>query len=437
MTRRGQSKLCFDQAQELIVGGVNSPVRAFGLVDDDPVFMARGAGSKLYDVDGGEYIDFVNSWGAAMLGHAHSEVLAALTERAAHGLTFGAPTQLETELARVIRRHMPAMEMMRFVSSGTEACMAAIRLARAYTNKPGILKFEGHYHGHSDAMLAGAGSGLATGGIAISAGVTGGAVQDTYTIPFQNEEALLKAFAEHGDKLAGVIFEPMVGNCGFIKPQPEFMAILAQLCERHHVLMIMDEVMTGFRVAMGGAQSVYALRPDITILGKVIGGGMPLACYGGSKEIMALVAPLGRMYQAGTLSGHPVAVQCGLTTLQILADPQHWEHLEQLASQLTEGWRQQAAAYGVPMSTAYQGGMFGYAFRAEAIASKADIDAIPEQYFRIFFTEMLARGVYLPPSPYEACFLSVAHSSEDMDATLAASSEAMAVLAATIKSSAR
>lgn len=434
MTRRPQSKLCFEQAQELIVGGVNSPVRAFGLVDDEPVFIARGAGSKLYDADGGEYIDFVNSWGAAILGHAHPEVVAALAERAACGLTFGAPTQLETELARVIRRHVPAMEMMRFVSSGTEACMAAIRLARAHTGKPGILKFEGHYHGHSDAMLAGAGSGLATGGIALSAGVTAGAVQDTYTIPFQHQESLLQVFAEHGDKLAGVIFEPMVGNCGFIKPQPEFIATLVKLCQQHHVLMIADEVMTGFRVAMGGAQSLYAFRPDITVLGKVVGGGMPLACYGGARQIMAQVAPLGKMYQAGTLSGHPVAVQCGLITLQILAHPQHWDHLEQLARQLTAGWCEQAAAYGVPMSASYQGGMFGYAFASAAIASKADLDVIPQHYFRIFFQEMLARGVYLPPSPYEACFLSVAHSSRDIEATLAASSEALAVLAAMMKS---
>ena len=419
----------FERASQVIAGGVNSPVRAFGYVDDHPVFISRAKGSQVFDSQGRGYIDYVNSWGAVICGHACDQVVADLTARAALGLSFGAPTEAETQLACEIRTHMPSLQVMRFVSSGTEACMSAVRLARSYTSRSGVLKFEGHYHGHSDSLLSGAGSGLATSALPISAGVTQGAIADTITISYQDMEALEHVFAQHGDDLAAVICELIVGNCGFIKPDPEFLVKLVSLCEHYGVLLIADEVMTGFRVAMGGAQSVYGLHPDITVLGKVVGGGMPLACYGGSAEIMAQVAPVGKMYQAGTLSGHPLAVQCGLTTLKILADPQNWRHLSHLSDQLTTGLLHRAQAHGMALSVDYQGGMFGYAWSPHNIRHKQDMDEASLSHFRMFFQQMLARGIYLPPSPYESCFLSLAHDDEDIQKTLDAADEVFVQLA--------
>lgn len=427
---RPRSEESFALAQKVIPGGVNSPVRAFGLVDGDPLFITRAQGSKITDADGREYIDYVCSWGASMVGHAHHRVVSAVAERAALGLSFGAPTELETQLASTIISHLPSMEMVRFVSSGTEACMSAVRLARAYGGRKKILKFEGHYHGHSDFLLAGAGSGLATQAIAVSKGVTDGAIEDTFTIPFQDEPALRQVFREFGGDLACVILEIIAGNCGFIKPSNSFVALLSELCQSHDVLLVADEVMTGFRVALGGAQSLYGLTPDITVLGKVIGGGLPLACYGGKRQIMTQVAPLGQMYQAGTLSGNPVAVQSGLTTLEIACKSGNgnFDYLSSLSSQLVSGLQSHADRYGIPFSADSEGGMFGYVFSSQKPLCKRHIDGGSMRHFRYFFSRMLEEGIYLPPSPYEACFLSLAHKPEDISNTLSVARKVFAEL---------
>ena len=423
-----RSEESFALAQKVIPGGVSSPVRAFGLVDGDPLFITRGKGSRITDADGSEYIDYVCSWGASMVGHSHPKVVSDVAERAALGLSFGAPTELETQLASTIISHLPSMEMVRFVSSGTEACMSAVRLARAYGGRKKILKFEGHYHGHSDFLLAGAGSGLATQAMATSKGVTDGAIGDTLTIPFQNTSALRQVFHEFGGDLACVILEVIAGNCGFIKPSNSFLALLSELCQRHGVLLVADEVMTGFRVALGGAQSIYGLTPDITVLGKVIGGGLPLACYGGKRQIMAQVAPLGQMYQAGTLSGNPVAVQCGLTTLEIACESGNFEYLSSLSHQLVSGLQSHADGYGIPFSADSEGGMFGYVFSSQKPLCKQHIDEGSMRHFRYFFSRMLEGGIYLPPSPYEACFLSLAHTPEDISSTLSVAKKVFAEL---------
>ncbi|MCY4380587.1 MAG: glutamate-1-semialdehyde 2,1-aminomutase [Proteobacteria bacterium] len=426
----GLSEKMFQQAKKLIPGGVNSPVRAYSLVAENPPFISRGAGAYLYDEDGRSYIDYVNSWGATILGHAHQKVTADIIHRVKQGVSFGAPTLGESQLAEKIIAHMPTLEMVRFVNSGTEACMSAVRLARGYTQKKMVVKFDGHYHGHCDALLAGAGSGVATESLAASEGVTLGSVADTLVLPFNNTAALQEVFERYGrDHLSCVIFEIIAGNCGFIRPQPEFLSLLQDLCQRYQVLLVADEVMTGFRVHVGGAQSLYHLTPDLTVLGKVIGGGMPLACYGGRRDIMKIVSPLGGVYQAGTLSGNPVAVQCGLTTLDLLCDRSQYSYLSHLSSTLTTGLKKQAERLQVPLVCDGEGGMFGYTFTTHPLESKKDVDQANMKYFKIFFSEMLKCGIYLPPSPYESCFLSTAHTDDDIQQTLRASQQALSQVA--------
>jgi glutamate-1-semialdehyde 2,1-aminomutase len=426
MTSRNQQ--LFEKSQQLIPGGVNSPVRAFRSVGGTPIFFKKGLGSKLWDVDGKEYIDYINSWGPMILGHAHPEVIAAVQQAAANSLSFGAPTGLELEMAELLNTLVPSMEQVRLVSSGTEATMSAIRVARGFTKRSKIIKFEGCYHGHADALLVKAGSGLLTFGEPSSAGVPPEVAAHTLTLDYNNTQMLKDTFASIGDEIACVILEPVVGNMNLIVPHQEFLQTLRELCTQHGTVLIFDEVMTGFRVALGGAQALYGITPDMTTLGKVIGGGLPVGAFGGRKDIMGVLAPLGPVYQAGTLSGNPVAVTAGLTTLKLVQAPGFYEKLTAQTVKLTDGLTQAAKAAGVTFSAQSVGGMFGLYFSASNPSSYAEMMQADKNAFNKFFHSMLDSGIYLGPSAFEAGFVSAAHTDADIAHTIEAAATAFASL---------
>jgi glutamate-1-semialdehyde 2,1-aminomutase len=425
----------FERALRVIPGGVNSPVRAFRAVGGTPRFIARAEGPFMWDAEGRRYVDYIGSWGPMILGHGHPAVLEAVLRAAREGFSFGAPTEREIELAEEIIRHVPSVQQVRLVSSGTEAAMSAIRLARAATARARVIKFEGCYHGHADALLVKAGSGLATFGHPTSAGVPAEVVQHTTVLDFNDVGQLEQAFARHGSELACVIVEPIAGNMNFVRASVPFMRRLRELCTAHGALLILDEVMTGFRVALGGAQSLYAkaipgFAPDISVFGKVIGGGMPLAAFGSTREIMAQLAPLGPAYQAGTLSGNPVATACGLATLREIAKPGFHEALGVRTRALVDGLKAAASAAGVPLAVDSEGGMFGFFFADALPANYASVLATDKERFNRFFHAMLDAGVYLAPALYEAGFVSAAHGDAEIGHTLQAARAAFAALAA-------
>ncbi len=429
-----QNQILFEKSQQLIPGGVNSPVRAFRSVGGTPIFFKKGLGSKLWDADGKEYIDYINSWGPMIVGHAHPEVIAAVQEVAANSLSFGAPTGLELEMAEVINKLVPSMEQVRLVSSGTEATMSAIRVARGFTGRNKIVKFEGCYHGHSDALLVKAGSGLLTfsdassKGVPSSAGVPAEVVADTLTLEYNNTQSLKDLFSQIGDQIACVIIEPVVGNMNLIVPHKEFLTTLRELCTQHGTVLIFDEVMTGFRVALGGAQALYNIKPDMTTLGKVIGGGLPVGAFGGRKDIMSCLAPLGPVYQAGTLSGNPVAVTAGLTTLKLIQEKGFHEKLTAQTKKLMDGLVQAAKDAGVTFSAQSVGGMFGLYFMQTCPVSFAEMMQSDKEAFNKFFHSMLDSGVYLGPSAFEAGFVSAAHTDEDIAFTIEAAKKAFSAI---------
>ncbi len=418
----------FARSQTFIPGGVNSPVRAFRSVGGTPPFFERGLGARLWDADGREYIDYVGSWGPAILGHAHPKVVRAVQARAALGLSFGAPTELELELAERLNRLLPSLEKVRLVSSGTEATMSAIRLARGYTGRAKFIKFEGCYHGHADYLLVKAGSGALTFGHPTSAGVPADIAAHTLVLDYNDLAGVEACFRANGQDIAAVIVEPVAGNMNLIKPAPGFLEGLRRLCTQHGAVLIFDEVMTGFRVGLTGAQGHYGITPDLTTLGKVIGGGMPLGAFGGRADIMDQLAPLGPVYQAGTLSGNPVAVAAGLATLEEIARPGFFEALSAATRNLVEGFKQAAQSAGAAFSADGLGGMFGIYFSAVPPRSHAEVMSCDRERFNRFFHAMLDAGVYLAPSAFEAGFVSAAHGPQDIAATLAAARQAFARL---------
>ena len=420
------SERLFAEASELLPGGVSSPVRAFRAVGGSPVFIERGEGAYLVDVDGNRYVDYVLSWGPLILGHAHPRVVAALEEAVRRGTSYGAPSPLEVELARLVRQAMPSIGLVRFVNSGTEATMSALRLARAFTERSKIVKFTGCYHGHADLLLVQAGSGVATLGLPDSPGVARGAVEDTLTAPYNDLPAVERLFAEQGNEIAAVIVEPVAGNMGLVVPAEGFLEGVRALTEAHGALLVFDEVMTGFRVHPGGAQTLYGVTPDLTTLGKVIGGGLPVGAYGGRREIMELVAPAGPVYQAGTLSGNPLAMTAGIETLRALAEPGVWDGIVRAVERLFAGLGDAAAAADVPAKATHVGTMFGFFFTESPIRSWEDAKAVDTTRFAAFHRGMLDRGVYLAPSQFEAWFLSTAHGDDEIDTTIAAAAETFA-----------
>lgn len=416
MTSRNQQ--LFERSQRLIPGGVNSPVRAFGSVGGTPVFFKRGLGSRLWDEDGKEYIDYVGSWGPMILGHAHPEVIKAVQKTAENSLSFGAPTALELEMAELLIQLVPSMEQVRLVSSGTEATMSAIRLARGYTGRNKILKFEGCYHGHADALLVKAGSGALTFGQPSSAGVPADVAAHTLTLSYNDSAAVEALFNQVGSEIACVIVEPVAGNMNLITPQKGFLETLREQCTKHGAVLIFDEVMTGFRVALGGAQALYSIKPDLTTLGKVIGGGLPVGAFGGKQEIMACLAPTGPVYQAGTLSGNPVAVAAGLATLKLVQAQGFHDALAKTTRLLTEGLTAAAQECNIGFSAQSVGGMFGIYFSAQPPASYAEVMQCGKEAFNRFFHAMLKEGVYFAPSAFEAGFVSASHTETDISRTL-------------------
>ena len=410
----------FERAQRHIPGGVNSPVRAFRSVGGTPCFFTKGCGSHITDADGKEYLDYVGSWGPLILGHAHPEVVTAVQDAAARGLSFGAPTEREVDMADLLCDLLPSLEMVRLVSSGTEATMSAIRLARGYTGRDLLIKFEGCYHGHSDSLLVKAGSGMLTFGNPSSAGVPADLAKHTLVLDYNDSEQLESAFAEHKERIAAVIVEPVAGNMNLIAPRQDFLAAMRRLCTQHGAVLIFDEVMTGFRVGLACAQGYYGITPDLTTLGKVIGGGMPLGAFGGKREIMQQIAPLGPVYQAGTLSGNPVAVAAGLTTLKLIQAPGFYESLTQKTKMLCTGLVEAAKKHGVAFSAQSIGGMFGIYFRRSCPQSYAEVMECDKEAFNRFFHAMLEAGHYFAPSAFEAGFVSAAHSDADIAETIAA-----------------
>lgn len=409
----------FNAAKQVIAGGVNSPVRAFNGVGGTPVFIDHAKGAYTYDSVGKRYIDYVGSWGPMILGHAHDAVIEAVKATAEKGLSFGAPTELETVMASRVCELLPSIELVRMVSSGTEATMSAIRLARGFTKRDKIVKFEGCYHGHSDSLLVKAGSGGLTLGVPSSLGVPAAVAADTITLTYNDSEQVKTLFAEMGEQIACVIVEPVAGNMNCIPPESGFLDTLRAVCDQYQSVLIFDEVMTGFRVSLQGAQGVYGIKPDLTTLGKVIGGGMPVGAFGGKREIMACLAPLGGVYQAGTLSGNPVAMAAGLKTLELIAEPDFFEHLTAKTETLMTGLKQRADAAGIALTTNQVGAMFGIFFSEEqAISRFAQVMQSNQARFKQFFHAMLEQGVYLAPSAFEAGFVSSAHSDVDIEATL-------------------
>jgi len=419
----------FRSACQHIPGGVNSPVRAFRGVGGDPVFFTRGEGPWLYDADDRRYIDYVGSWGPMIAGHAHPEVIRAVQDMAGNGLGFGAPTEIETRMAELLCRLMPSMDMVRMVNSGTEATMSAIRLARGFTGRDRIIKFEGCYHGHSDALLGKAGSGTLTLGVPTSPGVPAAVAADTTTLTYNDSVGIVKAFDDISDEVAAIIVEPVAGNMNCIPPQPGFLETLRRLCDEHGCVLIFDEVMTGFRVARGGAQERYGIRPDLTTLGKVIGGGLPVGAFGGRREIMEHIAPLGPVYQAGTLSGNPLSLAAGLATLELATAAGVPEQLDATARRLVEGLQAEANRAGIPFTTNQVGGMFGFFFSEEQPVSRfSQVTACDMKRFQRFYHGMLDAGVYLAPSAYEAGFVSTAHSDAVIDETVACAGQVFSTL---------
>lgn len=424
--RRKKSEAAFARASRLMPGGVNSPARAFGAVGGMPVFFERGVGAYLYDLDDNEYIDYVGSWGPLILGHAPPAVVAAVERALARGTSFGAPTEAESELAERIVEAVPSIEKVRLVNSGTEATMSAIRLARGFTGRDVVVKFAGNYHGHVDSLLVAAGSSAATLGAPSSPGVTAGTAQDTLVVGYNDVAGLEEAFAAHGPRIAGLIFEPVVGNMGVVRPSGEFCEALTRLTRKHGALLICDEVMTGFRVAFGGAQQLLGLEPDITTLGKIVGGGLPVGAYGGRAEIMNAVLPAGKVFQAGTLSGNPLATAAGCAMLAELKDNPPYDRLEGLSARLEQGLNEAAEAAGVPHTIARVGSMMTLFFSAEPVVDWPTASRCDTAKFGRYFWGMLERGVYLPCSQFEALFVSAAHNEDDIDETVAAAAEALA-----------
>ncbi|MFG5779547.1 glutamate-1-semialdehyde 2,1-aminomutase [Comamonas sp. J-3] len=423
----------FERARQVIPGGVNSPVRAFNAVGGTPPFIARAQGAHIWDANGKQYVDYIGSWGPMILGHGRPEVVQAVQAALLDGFSFGAPTEREVALSEAILKLMPSMDMVRLVSSGTEAGMSAIRLARGYTGRNKLIKFNGCYHGHADALLVKAGSGLATFGASSSAGVPAEVVQDTVVLEYNDLVQLEEAFAKYHGQIACVIMEPIAGNMNFVRATPDFTQRIRQLCDEHGALMIYDEVMTGFRVALGSAQSLYAqaipgFRPDITVMGKVIGGGMPMAAFGARREIMEKLSPLGPVYQAGTLSGNPIATACGLKTLELISQPGFHERLHQQTGKLMAGMKAEADAAGIPFSVDHQGGLFGFFLLPELPHNYEEVMKSDKQLFNKFFHGMLSRGHYFAPALYEAGFVSSAHSDEDIASTVQAAREVFQTL---------
>ena len=423
-----RNETLFEQSQKVIPGGVNSPVRAFKGVGGTPVFIDHAKGSRIWDADGREYIDYVGSWGPAILGHAHPGTVKAVQEAAARGLSFGAPSAGELEIAELITQLVPSIEKVRMVSSGTEATMSAIRLARGYTGRSKIIKFEGCYHGHADFLLVKAGSGALTFGNPTSAGVPAETAAQTLVLDYNDVAGLERTFSELGNEIACIIVEPFAGNMNLVKPTAEFMAAMRRVCDTSGALLIFDEVMTGFRVDLGCAQKLLGIQPDLTTLGKVIGGGMPVGAFGGRADVMDKLAPLGPVYQAGTLSGNPVAVAAGLATLKAISEPDFYARLATSTQRLVSGLSAAAKEAGVTFSADSVGGMFGLYFAANPPTSFAEVMQCDKETFNRFFHAMLDRGVYLAPSAFEAGFVSAAHTNADIDATLAAAREVFKTL---------
>jgi glutamate-1-semialdehyde 2,1-aminomutase len=425
-----RNETLFELSQQVIPGGVNSPVRAFKSVGGTPVFFQHARGARFWDADGKEYIDYVGSWGPMVLGHAHPEVVQAVQRAAEQGLSFGAPTEAEYEMAALLTRLLPSLELVRLVSSGTEATMTAIRLARGFTGRSGIVKFEGCYHGHADALLVKAGSGALTLGQPSSAGVPPEVAAHTIVLGYNDLPALEETFRVRGGEIACVIIEPVVGNMNLVRPAAGFLKALRELCTRHGAVLIFDEVMTGFRVGLQGAQGLYGITPDLTTLGKVVGGGMPLGAFGGRRDIMQCIAPLGPVYQAGTLSGNPVAVAAGLATLRLVQAPGFYEQLAQTTRALVEGLTAAARGAGVAFSADAVGAMFGVFFSNRPPASFAEVMASDRTAFNRFFHAMLREGVYFAPSAFEAGFVSAAHGAAEIDQTVAAAHKVFAAMVA-------
>jgi glutamate-1-semialdehyde 2,1-aminomutase len=423
-----KSQKLFNHAQLTIPGGVNSPVRAFKSVGGTPLFFQRGKGPLVWDADGNSYIDYVGSWGPLICGHAHPDVVKAVQQAAERGLSFGAPTEAEVEMADVLRKLVPSMDQVRLVSSGTEATMSAIRLARGLTGRSKIIKFEGCYHGHADSLLVKAGSGALTFGQPSSAGVPAETAAHTLVLDYNDAAGLETTFAREGGEIAAVIVEPVAGNMNLVAPKPGFLELLRQLCTQHGAVLVFDEVMTGFRVALGGAQALYDIKPDLTTLGKVIGGGMPVGAFGGRRDIMQCLAPVGPVYQAGTLSGNPVAVAAGLATLKLIQAPGFYDKLAAATHQLCSGLAEAAQARRIPFSVRNIGGMFGLYFRETPPTSYAEVMQCDKEAFNRFFHAMLAEGVYLAPSAYEAGFVSAAHGAVEIERTIKAAAKIFAAL---------
>jgi glutamate-1-semialdehyde 2,1-aminomutase len=428
--QRPHSRAAFERACSFIPGGVNSPARAFGAVGGNPVFIARGEGPFLYDIDGNRYLDYVGSWGPLIWGHSHPRVVEAAIEAVRNGSSFGAPTERETELAELICQAMPSIEMVRMVSSGTEAAMSAIRLARGFTQRNAIVKFAGCYHGHVDALLVSAGSSALTHGVPSSPGVPAGCTADTLVLRYNDAEALREAFQAQGDRIAGVILEPIVGNMGLVVPASEFVTELRRLTERHGAMLIYDEVMTGFRLAFGGAQELLQQRPDLTVLGKIVGGGYPVGAYGGRADIMRKVMPAGPVFQAGTLSGNPVAMAAGVATLRELKEKPPYAQLERLSQRLADGLSTAAREAGVPHQVNRAGSMWTLFFAAQPVTDLDSAKKSDTTRFAKFFWGMLNRGIYLPCSQFEAAFTSAAHTEEHIEETIAAARAALRELVA-------
>lgn len=426
-----KSAAAFEEAKKLMPGGVNSPVRSYRSVDCNPPFIARAEGSHIFDIDGNEYIDYVGSWGPMVVGHAHPQVVKALQEAATRGTSYGAPTLIESQLAKKVMEVYPSMEVIRMVNSGTEATMSALRLARGYTGHNKIVKFIGCYHGHSDSLLVKAGSGMATFGVPDSPGVTPGTAQDTITIPYNDFEAFKAVFAEQGAEIAAVIVEPVAGNMGLVLPKPGYLDLLRKVTTEHGALLIFDEVMCGFRASLGGAQAAYAVKPDLTCLGKIIGGGLPVAAYGGRRDIMEKVSPAGPVYQAGTLSGNPLAMTAGLETLKIITappepgEPDYSRVLTIRTKKLVLGVAQKAKEAGVTLQVQQAGSMFGFFFSDKEVTDYETSAAADQEAFKVWFKAMLEQGIYLAPSQFETLFMSGAHTDEEIDRTIEAAGVAL------------
>lgn len=434
-----KSAAAFAEAKKLMPGGVNSPVRSYRSVDCNPPFIARAEGSHIYDIDGNDYIDYVGSWGPMVVGHAHPQVVKALQEAAARGTSYGAPTLIESQLAKKVMEVYPSIEVIRMVNSGTEATMSALRLARGYTHRNKIVKFIGCYHGHSDSLLVKAGSGMATFGVPDSPGVTPGTAQDTITIPYNDFEAVKEVFAEQGQEIAAIIVEPVAGNMGLVLPKPGYLDLLRKVTEENGALLIFDEVMCGFRASLGGAQAAYAIKPDLTCLGKIIGGGLPVAAYGGRREIMEQVSPAGPVYQAGTLSGNPLAMTAGLETLKIITappepgEPDYSRVLTIKTKKMVLGVAQKAKEAGVTLQVQQAGSMFGFFFSPVEVVDYETSAAADQEAFKVWFKAMLEQGIYIAPSQFETLFMSGAHTDEEIDRTVEAAGKALQQVAEYLK----